>query len=274
MRHKRTTKIRCCQRYLPETIGHELISPRDVCFVSSGTSFPLAPVPPTPYRFSSHISAWIGSLNLACGYFLSPLSVYLADRFGYRVAAMVGSLCGIIGFFLASLSSSLWMMYPTYGLFSGFGFRTIYNSSMLVVLQHFTKWRSIAVGLVTSAVSIAMFANTQITQALLNAFGWRGAVRGFACLYFICGVCSSMYLPVTEPKKSEKEKDCAEKDNDNTSSVLRNRSFLVFSLSTTIAVFSYYVPFVHIVSFTYYMTCYKLLYSLCSVTNPLRLAKL
>lgn len=157
---------------------------------------------------------------------------------------------GILGFFLASFSSELWMMYPTYGLFSGFGHRTIYNSSMLVVLQHFVKWRSVAVGVVTAASSVAMFAITQVTQALLNAFGWRGAVRGFAHLYFICGLCSSVYLPVSDPQKCENKRDRDEKDESQScsSSVLRNRSFWVFSVSTIVVVFSFYVPFVHIVS--------------------------
>lgn len=201
-------------------------------------------------------AAWVGSLNLACGYVLAPFSVSLADRFGYRVTALVGSVSGILGFILASFSPTLWMMYPTYSLFSGFGHRTIYNASMLVVLQHFSKWRSIAVGFVASAASVAMFAITQITQALLTAFGWRGAVRGFACLYCICGLCSTAYLPVTAPEKSDNEKHKAKKDEEqrqqrHNSSVLRNRSFLVFSASTTVVVFSYYVPFVHIVSFYY-----------------------
>lgn len=121
---------------------------------------------------------------------------------------------------------------------------------MLVVLQHFAKRRSVAVGIVTSASAVAMFVITQITQALLNAFGWRGAVRGFACLYFVCGLCSSVYLPVSEPQNSKSEKDAVEKDGDGSrrSSVLRNRSFLVFSASTAIVLFSYYIPIVHIVS--------------------------
>ena len=182
---------------------------------------------------------------MACGYVLAPFSVYLADRFGYRTTAIVGSLSGFLGFFLASFSPTLWMMYPTFGLLGGFGHRTVYNASLLVVLQHFAKRRSVAVGFISSAGSVAMFAITQITQALLDAFGWRWAVRGFACLYLICGLSSSVYLPVNESQKSENKKDT------HNSSVMRDRSFLVFSASTTIVVLSYYIPFVHIVSFIF-----------------------
>ena len=189
-------------------------------------------------------------MNLACGYALSPFSVYLVDRFGHRISALVGSISGILGFFLASFSPSLWMMYLTYGLLSGFGSRTIYNSSILVVLQHFVKWRSIAIGFVTSAAAIAMFAMTQFTHALLRAYGWRAAVRGFGCLYFVCGLCSATYLPITETEKGESDTDKGKDDEEPSSktSLLKNRSFLVFCLSTVVVIFSNYVPFVHIVS--------------------------
>ena len=170
-------------------------------------------------------SAWIGSLNLACGHALSPLSVILVDRFGHRSTAIVGSLFGVLGFSIASFAPKLWIMYLTYGLFSGFGQFAIFNSAILVVLQHFVRLRSMAVGLVASASSIAMFATTQITQAILNTFGWQGAVRGFAIMYFICGLLSLLYVPVEEPHTRNDEE-----------------------FSTTIAFVSYYVPVVHIVS--------------------------
>ena len=95
-----------------------------------------------------------------------------------------------------------------------------------------------------------MFAMTLFTHALLSAYGWQVAVRGFACLYFVCVLCSAVYLPITETEKdeSEKKKDVEDEEQDCQSSLLRNRSFLLFALSNVVVVFSYYVPFVHIVS--------------------------
>lgn len=199
--------------------------------------------------FCPFFLAWVGSLNLACGYFLNPLSVRFADRFGFRFTAMLGSVSGVIGLCLASFSPQLWMMYPTYGLLMGFGHRTIYSTSVLAVLQYFVKWRSVAVGLVASAVAVAMFAGTQIIQALLSAFGWRWAIRGVAGLYFICGLCSIVYLPIKETKENDEQNMDTAKKKDNEPHVLRNRKFLVFCASTTIVVLGYYIPSVHIVSF-------------------------
>lgn len=227
-----------------------------VCFASflsiiliSGGAFNFGLLlPPLMEHFNStrQATAWIGSLNLACGHALSPFSVFLVDRLGHRGAAIVGSLFGVLGFSVASFARKIWIMYPTYGLFSGFGQFTIFNSSILVVVKHFETWRSLAIAIVASASSIAMFATTQITQAILQSLGWQGAVRGFACLYFVCGFLSILYVPIKEPQTNKIEK--LEKQS-NDISVLKNPSFFVYLTSTTVVFISYYVPVVHIVKY-------------------------
>lgn len=198
-----------------------------------------------------HVSAWIGSLNLASGYLLSPLGSYITDRFSYRFTAILGSLLGIIGFLLASLSSKLWMMYPTYGLVSGFGYRIIYNSSMLVVVDYFVKWRSLAVGIVASATAVGMFVMSQVTKVLLNAFGWQGTLRGFAALYSVCGFCSTVFVPLDKLEEDRIYNNSAKKRSQKETgnlSLYRNRSFLIMLSSFVVVSFSYFIPTVHIVS--------------------------
>ena len=199
-----------------------------------------------------YVSAWIGSLNLASGYLLSPLGSYLADRFSYRFAAILGSLTGIVGFLLATLSSKLWMMYLTYGLLSGFGYRMIYNSSTLVVVYYFVRWRSLAVGIVASASAVGMFVMSQVTEVLLSAFGWQAALRGFAALYFVCGLCSTVFVPLDKSKEdtiyNKSTKESSQQRKAANFSLYRNRSFLVLLSSFVVVYFSYFIPSVHIVS--------------------------
>ena len=194
--------------------------------------------------------AWIGALHLAIGHFLSPLGSHITDRFGYRFAAVLGSLAGIIGFFLASLSSRLWMMYLTFGCLSGFGHIITFNSCSLVVLQYFVKWRSLAVGIVQSSPAIGMFGITQLTQALISAFGWRWTLRGFAILYFVCGLCASVFLSLDRLKERSTDNLISKSKKKNTSNpgLFRNRSFLIFTTSLVILLVGYFVPTVHIVS--------------------------
>lgn len=144
------------------------------------------------------------------------------------------------------------MMYITYGLMSGFGYRMIYNSSLLVVVEYFVKWRSLVVGIVTSASAIGIFVMTQVTQALLSTFGWEGTLRGFALLYFVCGLCATVYVPLDNIKKeiidnNPTKKQLAQREKKN-STLLRNRPFLVMLSSFAVVNISYVVPSVHIVS--------------------------
>ena len=189
---------------------------------------------------------------MASGYLLSPLGSYITDRFGYRFTAILGSLSGIVGFLLATLSSKLWMLYLTYGVLSGFGFRMIYNSSTLVVVDYFVKWRSLAVGIVASATAVGMLVMSQVTEVLLNAFGWQATLRGFAALYFVCGLCSTVFVPLDKFKEdtiynnSTKENSQSKKTGNFT--LYNNRSFLVLLSSFIIVNFSYFIPSVHIVS--------------------------
>ena len=197
--------------------------------------------------FSTFSQAWVGSLNTACGYFLNPLSVHVTDRFGFRVTAILGSVSSLIGLGLASFSPQLWMMYPTYGFLTGFGCTTIYSASILVVIKYFVKWRSVAVGLVASATSVAVFAITQIVQALLSIFGWRWAMRGMAGLFLMCGLCSVVYLPINKAKESLDNIGTVKKKEFELH-VLKNRKFLVFCTANTLVMFGYYTPVIHIVS--------------------------
>lgn len=217
-----------------------------------GYSFGLM-LPPLMENFAGtrQATAWIGSLNMACGYFLSPLGSYIIDRFSYRFTAILGSLSGIVGFLLATLSSKLWMLYLTYGLLSGFGYRMIYHASALVVVDYFVKWRSLAVGIVASATAVGMLVMSQVTKVMLNAFGWQGTLRGFAALYFVCGLFSTVFVPLNKFKEdtiyNKSTKENIQPKKTGNFSLYRNRSFLVLLSSFIVVNFSYFIPTVHII---------------------------
>ena len=150
------------------------------------------------------------------------------------------------GFLLASFSPKLWMMYITYGLLSGFGHLMIFNSSNLVILPYSFKWRSLSVGIVASAPAIGTFVMTQLTQALSSAIGWQWTVRGFSILYFVCSLCSTLFVPLN--KQREESTNNKKEQEEEKTSLLRNRSFLILLASLTVVHLSYFVPNIHIVS--------------------------
>ena len=201
-----------------------------------------------------YFTAWVGSLYIASGCLLSPFVSHISERFSYRFTALVGSTAGIVGFFLGSLSSKLWMMYLTYGVLSGVGYIMIYNSSFLIVLQYFVKWRSMAVGLVASAPAMSLFVMTRITQSLLTKFGWHGAILGFALLHVVCAFCSATFAPLDNMKKKSNNEITVKKifqlnaTAAQNTSLWKNPSFLIMLSSFTLVKFAYWVPAIHIVS--------------------------
>ena len=141
-------------------------------------------------------------------------------------------------------------MFLTFGLMSGVGHGLIFNTSVLVILQHFMKWRSVAVGIVASGPAIGMFVFSQITRLLLSTFGWPGAMIGYAILYFVCGLCATMFVTLKTFKEDNSDINShgIKREESKTSSPLRNRHFLIMFSSFVIIHFSYYVPTIHIVS--------------------------
>lgn len=192
--------------------------------------------------------AWIGSLYISSGCILYPVGCYLTGRFGYRFAAALGSTVGIIGFTLASFSSKVWMLYLTYGIFAGFGHIMIYNSCFLAVLQYFAKWRSLAVSIVASGSALGMLAMSQLTQTVLGAFDWQWTVRGFSGLYFVCGLCSTLFVPLENQGETRKSDDM-NIEEDRAPPLYRDISFIIFLISITILLMVNFVPHVHIIQY-------------------------
>ena len=191
---------------------------------------------------------------MASGCIFSPAGCFISDRFGHRFTAVMGSFLGVVGFFLASFSSKLWMMYLTFGVLSGIGHIMVYNSCYLMVLLYFVKWRSVAVGIVSSAPAIGMFVTTLVTQFVLDTWGWQWTIKVFGLLNLICGLCSTVFVPLDNgldeisdseftTRKSRKKEAASQR-----SSLLENYPFVIISTSLSVVHFSYFVPIMHIVS--------------------------
>ena len=130
----------------------------------------------------------------------------------------------------------------------------IFNCSYLIVLQYFVKWRSVAVGIVSSAPAIGMFVMTQITQSVLAKYGWQGVLLGFGLLHVVAALCSTVFVPLENRQKKS--------NNDNTVKEIKHRqekttkcgplysnhSFLIMLSSSVVVKFAFFIPTVHIVS--------------------------
>lgn len=86
-------------------------------------------------------TAWIGALFLAVPLMSGPILSNLVDKYGCRVMTVIGGLIGAIGFVLASISTSVEMLYITFGLISGFGIGIGYVTAIVSIAFWFDKKR-------------------------------------------------------------------------------------------------------------------------------------
>ena len=114
-----------------------------------------------------------------------PVAGRLTDRFGARAVVISGAVLSTIGLLLTSLVPSLYLMLLTYGGIFGCGSSLVYIAVFEIVPRYFVKRRSLATGLVTMSVGAGLLVMSPVCQALIDAFGWRGAFRGMTCIVFI-----------------------------------------------------------------------------------------
>lgn len=117
-----------------------------------------------------------------------------------------------------------------------------YHCSVLVVLRHFVKWRSLVVGITASSSSVGMFVVTQITEALLSNYGFKNALRGWAILFFL-----AIPLAYSYDSKSDVTVGTIKRNDDGSEqgfeathspSLSRNGHFIVYLFSVTLVFFA------------------------------------
>jgi MFS family permease len=111
-----------------------------------------------------------------------PFAGGIADRYGANRVLIAGALLYAAGLALMAHSTNAGMLDLSAGVLIGFG---LSGSSFTIVLGAFGKllppeWRSLAFGAGTAAGSFGQFLYSPIAVALMDSFGWKGAVTIFA----------------------------------------------------------------------------------------------
>ena len=112
-----------------------------------------------------------------------------ADRFGPRIVASVGAVLTTIGFFLSSYTSSLSMLYFSYGILVGLGIGVV----DIVVLGAAARWypdkRGLAIGAMAMGFGLAGFFFGGLLGQFISTLGWQWAFRtlGVASLIILVG---------------------------------------------------------------------------------------
>jgi MFS family permease len=131
------------------------------------------------FCLSSTAVMWAGALAY-------PLFGRLIDRRGIRPVILAGTfITGILSLALANQTASLWLFWTLYALVGVFGAMAIGYGKIIGSL--FTQHRGKAMALITVCSSVVASIFPQISNQLLQAFGWRGIFSGYGIVILITG---------------------------------------------------------------------------------------
>ncbi|XP_072046250.1 monocarboxylate transporter 12-like, partial [Amphiura filiformis] len=151
----------------------------------------------------------IGSVVFAI---FSPLGSVFAAWIGTRVTVMTGGLFVSIGMLSTMFMDSILGIILTWGVVTGFGFSLVFSPSISMIGQYFDAHFTLATGVAFAGGSIGQIFVPLITDALIDAYGWRGAMwmlSGIMCHLIVCGA----VLRPTGDYKRFKERKVTKSDN-------------------------------------------------------------
>ncbi|XP_060848652.1 uncharacterized protein LOC132928191 [Rhopalosiphum padi] len=128
-------------------------------------------------------TAWIGSLFMAVPLLSGPIASFLTDRYGCQKVTVIGAIIASTGFVISAFADSLFTLFITFGLISGFGLSLCYVAAVVIVAYYFDKKRSLATGLSVCGSGIGTFIFAPLNHELLSYYGWRGCTLILAGLF-------------------------------------------------------------------------------------------
>ncbi|KAM9425443.1 monocarboxylate transporter 13 isoform 2-T4 [Pholidichthys leucotaenia] len=209
------------------------------------------------FEESAQAISWISSIGLAAQQFFSPVAAALCNAYNARVVVMTGGFLAGLGFLLASQATCLVHLYLTMGVITGLGWGMVFTPMTATVMAHFTRRRTLALGLAFTSIGLSSFAFNPLFQLLVDMYAWRGALLILGGLSLNIVPCGALIRPQrrskSQPKvNSEGRPSCAMMLQRVASylelSVLCERPYITFTLAVSLFNVGFFVPYFHLVA--------------------------
>ncbi|XP_077541928.1 monocarboxylate transporter 10-like [Haemaphysalis longicornis] len=202
---------------------------------------------PDKDQASFHASL-VGSLCVGTTFALSPVASLLADKFGARLTVVCGGLIGTLGLLLSAWAFRVPYLWATYGGLLGVGSTMAYAPSLAVLAHYFNRRLGLANGVATAGSSVFTALLPLPLSAMLSSIGLANTFRVMSVLMLTVAICGATFRsPVVVQAWEEEDKEpvgCCDVLN---RSIWKNRRFVVWVVSIPLALFGYFVPYVHLV---------------------------
>ncbi|XP_028903521.1 monocarboxylate transporter 10 [Ornithorhynchus anatinus] len=196
-------------------------------------------------------------------FFCCPIVSVFTDLFGCRKTAIVGAAVGFIGLFSSSFVSSVEPMYFTYGIIFACGCSFAYQPSLVILGHYFKKRLGLVNGIVTAGSSVFTILLPLLLKILIAKLKLYATFRVLSVFMFILILAGFTYKPLVSDAK-DKVKNSGKKGSrfsffsrkQSTPakkifnfSIFKVPAYVVWSLGIPIALFGYFVPYVHLMNY-------------------------
>lgn len=120
--------------------------------------------------------AWVISLSVTLKLLFGPVASILCTKLAPRCVVMIGTVLFSLGVLLTANFLNFTLLFLSYGIIAGIGKSLAYQPGLVVVGQHFTKKRGIAVGLATAGGGIGTLILPPLFEVLLTIYGFSGGL--------------------------------------------------------------------------------------------------
>ncbi|KAJ3343603.1 hypothetical protein HDU93_007484 [Gonapodya sp. JEL0774] len=179
--------------------------------------------------------SWVGSMTQGVNTAAAPFMGQLSDRLGSRLICIFGTILLALSFIGASFSTEVWHLFLTQG------FIALYFGLIGMPAQWFLKKRGIAMGLAVSGGGLGGMAWGPITQVLVDAMGFRWALRVTGIIAGVLLLAASLFLRSRFPPPPRSPFFNV--------SYFRDRRFVLLYVAFFFFQFGFMVPFAYIPSY-------------------------
>ncbi|CAD7093342.1 unnamed protein product, partial [Hermetia illucens] len=204
---------------------------------------------------ASSKAALVGSLTIGTTFLLSPIAGVLTDKIGLRRTTLFGGLLSAGGMFISSYcTESIEALYLTYGVMFGLGAALAYTPTLAILGHYFKKYLGKVSGFVTAGSSVFTAILPAALDYLVKFHGLRVTLLCMAGILCFVIVCAFVYKPLHPPPQPVARKPGRSELNTFMRTMInvdiwKRKRYVIWALSVPIALFGYFVPYVHMVKF-------------------------
>ncbi|XP_038065920.1 monocarboxylate transporter 13-like [Patiria miniata] len=154
---------------------------------------------------STSLIGWISSLCVTFADFTGLISGPLCQRFGCRPVAVVGGIFASSGLITAAFFAQTMLQLSWLLAVAGIGLGLALTPSLVMISRYFDKRYSMANGLAYSGSGVGILTLAPLSQVLIDAYGWRGALSIIGAMSLHVTACGALLRPLRGYGREKKD---------------------------------------------------------------------